>query len=135
MKRRILGILLSVSLLLNWTNVVRADEYTQCINKYGEPFLIESTAYSYGEITKDGSRVREGIIAAKEEWLGLGAIVYEVEPDGSIGDVRGFYEIKDTGSDYRLQNGTCIDFYMESYEDAVEYGRQNVYIQLIDAKG
>lgn len=133
MKKKIVAALLTATLLFSRTSLIAsADQYT---TDYSEPFLIESTAYCHGEITKDGSKVREGIIAAKEEWLGLTAIVYEVAEDGSVGDCRGFYEIKDTGSDYRLQNGTCIDFYMPDKEAAKAYGRQDVYIQLIRADG
>lgn len=129
MKRKMIVSLLSFSLLFT-SLTVKAEE-----DLYNEPFLIESTAYCYGEITKDGSRVREGICAGKEEWLGLTAVVYSVEKDGSVGPVLGIYEIKDTGSDYRLKNGTCIDIYMEDEELAKEYGRRNVYIQLIKAEG
>lgn len=104
-------------------------------NIYEEPFLIESTAYCYGEIAKDGSKVREGICAGKEEWLGMTAVIYGMEEDGSVGQVIGIYEIKDTGSDYRLQDGTCIDIYMPDETAAKEYGRQEVYMQLIKADG
>lgn len=116
MKKKIVAALLTATLLFSRTSLIaRADQYT---TDYSEPFLIESTAYCHGEITKDGSKVRAGIIAAKEEWLGLTAIVYEVAEDGSVGECRGIYEIKDTGSDYRLQNGTCIDFYIPDKEAA-----------------
>lgn len=132
MKKKVTVSLLSISLLFtNRTSLaVRAEG-----NLYNEPFLIESTAYSYGEITKDGSRVREGICAGKEEWLGMTAVIYGMEEDGSVGQVIGIYEIKDTGSDHRLQDGTCIDIYMPDETAAKEYGRQQVYIQLIRADG
>ena len=132
MKKKIVAALLTATLLFSRTSTAKADQYTADFN---EPFLIESTAYCYGEVTKDGTKVREGIIAAKEEWLGLTAVIYEVAEDGGIGELRGIYEIKDTGSDYRLQNGTCIDFYIPDEQAAKEYGRQNVYIQLIRADG
>ncbi len=132
MKKKAIAALLTMLLLFSQTSTVKADQYT---GDYKEPFLIESTAYCYGEITKDGSKVREGIIAAKEEWLGMTAIVYEVAEGGGVGEVRGIYEIRDTGSDYRLQNGTCIDFYIPDELAAKEYGRQDVYIQLVEADG
>lgn len=135
MRKRVIATILSMALLISWTGTAKADEYTSDYGPFTKPFLIESTAYCYGEITKDGSKVREGIAAAKEEWLGLTAILYDVEPDGSIGAMRGIYEIKDTGSDYRLKNGTCIDIYIPDEQEAKEYGRQQVYIQLVDAKG
>lgn len=130
MKKKLAALLLPAVILLSWTSISGAQE------KYPEePFLIESTAYNYGKITKDGSRVRPGIAAAKEEWLGLTAILYEVEQDGSIGAVCGIYEIKDTGGDYRIRNGTCIDIYIPDEDACIEYGRQDVYIQLIQADG
>ena len=127
---RFTSILLATVLMLQWTGIVYAKE-----NNPVEPFLIETTAYCYGEVTADGSRVREGIASAKREWIGLTAILYEVEPDGDIGAVMGIYEIKDTGGDYRIQNGTCIDVYIPDEEKCIQYGRQQVYVQLVDAKG
>lgn len=122
--------MLTTVLSIGWTSLSFAQE------KYPtEPFLIESTAYYYGEVTKDGSKVHPGIAAAKEEWLGLTAILYEVEPDGDIGAVCGIYEIKDTGGDYRIQNGTCIDIFIPDEASCIEYGRRKVYIQLVQADG
>lgn len=130
MKRNLTAIILAVAVLIGWTSLSAAQE------KYPtEPFLIESTAYYYGEITKDGSKVRPGIAAAKEEWLGLTAILYEADQDGTIGAVCEIYEIRDTGSDYRIRNGKCIDIYIPDKEECIEYGRQHVYIQLIQADG
>lgn len=111
-----------------WTSTVSAEEYPS------EPFLIESTAYCCGEITADGSEVRSGIAAARREWMGLTAILYKVEPDGAVGEIIGVYEIKDTGGDYRIKNGTCIDIYIPDEDACIEYGRQQVYIQLIPAE-
>lgn len=99
-----------------------------------EPFVIESTAYYEGEITASGRKVREGICAGRKEWLGLTCIVYE-DDNGKMGDYIGIYEILDTGSDERIRNGRCIDFYMRSEDDCWEWGRRKVWIQLIDAKG
>lgn len=130
MKKKLATLILAAAVLIGWTSLSAAQE------KYPEePFLMESTAYYYGEVTKDGSKVRPGIVAAKEEWLGLTAILYEVDPDGTIGAVCGIYEIRDTGSDYRIRNGTCIDIYIPDKEECIEYGRQQVYIQLIQADG
>lgn len=131
MKKRLqITIFLAAVILFYWTSTSRAEEtYTSDL------FLIESTAYCYGETTADGSKVRPGIAAAKKDWIGLTAILYKVEPDGSIGEVIGLYEIKDTGGDYRIKNGTCIDIYIPDEDACIEYGRQQVYIQLIAAEG
>ncbi|MEG1901799.1 MAG: hypothetical protein RR225_05375 [Clostridium sp.] len=99
-----------------------------------EPFRIEATAYCYGEITKDGSKVREGICAGREEWLGKTCIMYESD-NGKTGDLIGIYEIKDTGGDYRLKNGKCVDIYIPSEDECLEFGRKDVFVQIIDAKG
>lgn len=112
---------------LNSTELLAADNQR-------EPFTIESTAYCYGKYTKDGSKVREGIISAKEEWIGKGAIIYE-DNNGKPGDVIGIYEIKDTGGDYRIKNGSCIDIYLPSESACKRWGRRNVFIQIVDAKG
>ena len=62
-------------------------------------------------------------------------MIYSVDQDGEIGQLLGIYEVRDTGGDHRLQNGTCIDIYMPDETAAKEYGRQEVYIQLIRADG
>lgn len=131
MKKKITALILAAVMLFRWTSPP-----ARAVETYpGEPFLIESTAYCHGEITADGSRVRKGIAAAKKEWMGLTAILYEVKEDGTIGPLVGFYEIKDTGGDYRIKDGTCIDIYMPEEEDCIRYGRQQVYIQLVYAVG
>jgi 3D (Asp-Asp-Asp) domain-containing protein len=109
--------------------VARAED-----NPYGTPFKIESTAYCYGEITASGQAVREGIAAGRKEWMGLTAILY-TDDNGKVGDIIGIYEILDTGGDERIKNGTCIDIYMLDYDDCREWGRKNVWIQIVDAKG
>lgn len=98
------------------------------------PLHIEATAYCYGKITKSGKKVREGIAAMKEEWIGKTAVVYE-DLDGKPGDLIGIYEVEDTGGDHRIQNGTCIDIYIPDYQQAKKFGRQNVIVCLLDAKG
>lgn len=109
--------------------VARAED-----NPYGSPFKIESTAYCYGEITASGQAVREGIAAGRKDWIGLTAIVY-TDDNGEVGELLGIYEILDTGGDYRIKEGKCIDIYMMDKQDCIEWGRRNVWIQLVDAKG
>lgn len=103
---------------------------------------IEATAYCYGEVTKSGKKVREGFCAMKEEWIGLTAIVYE-DFNGSPGDLIGIYEVEDTGFGRDLdgdgygdiEEGKVIDIYIPDYEAAKEFGRQQVIVYLLDAKG
>lgn len=91
---------------------------------------IEATAYCHGEITASGKKVRKGIAAMAKEYMGKTAIVYT--PDYEL---IGFYEVEDTGGDYRIKNGKCIDIYIPDYDSAMEFGRQDVIVYLVDAKG
>lgn len=124
------GIYLLVLLCMLCGSPVRASEDTTCT----APLQMECTAYCYGEITASGQPVREGIAAAKKEWIGLTAILYEDE-EGSIGDIIGIYELLDTGGDERIKAGECIDLYIPDKEACLEWGRRKVWVQLVDACG
>lgn len=116
---------------------------------YSEPelFIVEASAYNNpnGNKTASGNETIEGLtVAAKKDWIGLTVVIYNISEDGSVGELIGYYEIQDTGygKDSKkypgkgtIQTGECIDIYMESRDDAIEWGRRNVYIQLIDAVG
>lgn len=99
-----------------------------------EELHIEATAYCYGTTTCTGKPVREGIAAMSKGYLGKTAIVY-TDMEGEPGELIGIYEIEDTGGDYRIQEGRCIDIYIPDYDKAIEFGRQNVIVFIIDAKG
>ena len=100
---------------------------------------MEATAYCSGEITADGSRVREGICAAKKEWIGLTAAVYldKLREDGTHGpgEFLGYYEIRDTGGNELIKNGQCIDIYNPSLEWCINFGRKKVLAVMIEGKG
>lgn len=106
------------------------EPYPGAIEKY-----IEATAYCYGTTTCTGKPVREGIAAMSKRYLGMTAIVYELDENGEPFDYIGTYEIEDTGGDERIRNGNCIDIFMNSYEDAINFGRKQVVVYLIEAKG
>ena len=91
---------------------------------------IEATAYCYGTTTASGKQVREGIAAMAKEYMGKTAIVYSEDFE-----LIGIYEVEDTGGDDRIKNGQCIDIYIPSHEEAIQFGRQNVIVYLLDAKG
>lgn len=105
-----------------------------------------TTAYHYGEITASGTPVRRGICAVKREWMGLTAIVYECNPDGSIGDLLGYWECLDTGFGGdadgdgigSIEAGKVIDMYFPTLEECQAWMEQSggkVYVQLVDAEG
>jgi 3D (Asp-Asp-Asp) domain-containing protein len=91
---------------------------------------IEATAYCDYGYTKSGCMVREGICAMNNEYLGKTAIVYSEEME-----FIGIYEVLDTGSDYRLKGGQCIDIYMPDYDECIKFGRKKVIVFLLDAEG
>ena len=95
---------------------------------------MESTKYCQGTLTYTEKKVRPGIAAAKKEWIGLTAAVYEdeVKEDGTHGpgEFVGYFEIEDTGSNEKIANGTCIDLYDPSYESCRKWGRRDVWVVL-----
>ena len=123
-------IVLIVAYLLLFSINVRAEE----INPYEEPVPMQATAYCDYGITKSGEFVRVGICAMQKELIGKTAIVYSQE-NGIATGIIGIYEIKDTGGDYRIKNGSVVDIYMENYEDCVSFGRQEVLVQIVVAFG
>ena len=106
------------------------DPYSDVIVKN-----IEATAYCHGEVTCTGKKVREGYAAMSKQYLGMTAVVYEADENGKPLNYIGTYEIEDTGGDYRIKNGTCIDIYISDYDAAVEFGRKQVVAYIIEAKG
>ena len=144
MKKKIIIGMLGLAMLIPHTTQANEVE-----NPYGEPQMMRCTVYtaSEGDITADGSKVREGIVAGKREWLGCAAILYECDENGELGDFIGIYEFKDTGAGIdtdgdgvgdSIKNGTSIDVYRDSldrcYEWIEEYG-DYVYIQIVRCEG
>ena len=102
------------------------------------------TCYTYppGSITASGCEVREGIVAAKKDWMDALVVLYDTDMD-----LIGYYEVKDTGFGIdqdgdgigSIENGTSIDVFRDSLERCYEwierYG-DYCYVQIItDAKG
>jgi 3D (Asp-Asp-Asp) domain-containing protein len=122
---------------------LQADNYPEI-----EPQLIRCTVYTAeeGDITADGSKVREGIVAGKREWLGYTCIMYEND-NGEIGDLIGIYEFKDTGAGIdtdgdgkgdSIKKGLSIDVYRDTLERCnewiEEYG-DYVFVQIVYGVG
>lgn len=100
------------------------------------PFRIEATAYAAtGNPCADGSRPVAGLtVAGKKEWLGKTVLIYE-DREGAVGELLMIGEVRDTGGDRRIKAGRCIDIFMNSEAEALEWGRRSVYIVLVDAEG
>lgn len=102
------------------------------------------TCYTYppGSITASGCEVREGIVAAKKDWMDALVVLYDTDMN-----LIGYYEVKDTGFGIdqdgdgigSIEEGTSIDVFRDSLERCYEwierYG-DYCYVQIItDAKG
>lgn len=102
------------------------------------------TCYTYppGSITASGCEVREGIVAAKQDWMDALVVLYDTDMN-----FIGYYEVKDTGFGIdqdgdgigSIEEGTSIDVFRDSLERCYEwierYG-DYCYVQIItDAKG
>jgi len=105
-----------------------------------QPNLIPGsvTVYCDEGTTATGTTTRKGVCAYSEEYLGATIILYQRLPDGSVGDILGYYDVEDTGSNPGINNGSVVDIWkpedemMEfinlTYENDC-HGR--VYIQII----
>ena len=107
------------------------------IDGYEEPVYIRCTGYCDYGYTKSGEYVREGIVAGKKDWLGKICYIYEVNKDGTCGDLLGEYEFLDTGYGINgsLINGTSIDVWFPSKADVYQWMHDHgdyVYIQIAD---
>ena len=140
MRKRILSallVLLMLLLLILYSLPAEASE------KYPVR-KMRVTCYTYpeGSITASGSEVREGIIAAKKEWMDALVVLYDTDMN-----FIGYFEVKDTGFGIdwdgdgigSIQEGTSIDVFRSSLERCKEwvntYG-DYCYVQVIpDAEG
>ena len=136
---------------LDGGELTSVESYPEPVQKE-QPELkkMEATAYydSYGHgYGADGSKLIEGLtLAARPCDLGKTFIVYNE-------DYRliGIYECRDTGygqsthygqsrilpgrSVGTIEAGQCIDIYFKTYAQCKAFGRQTVYVQIIDAEG
>ena len=102
-------------------------------------YVVESTAYHNpnNNYCYDGTVPVEGLtLAGKKEWVGNSVRLYECI-DGQKGKLMGIYEFHDTGfgNDIdgdgvgSIQDGTCIDIFMENYDDCINWGRRLVIME------
>ena len=94
------------------------------------PLHIEATAYCLHGTMANGDQVRQGVCAIARKYIGMTAIVYTEDYE-----LIGIYEVCDTGADERIVSGDCIDIWNESEDWCKEFGRKNVIVYLVDAKG
>lgn len=140
MKKRIISVLLVLMMLLLlilWNLPAEASE------KYPVK-KMRVTCYTYpeGSLTASGCEVREGIVAAKKDWMNALVVLYDMDMN-----FIGYFEVKDTGFGIdkngdgigSIQEGTSIDVFRENMDRCKEwvnvYG-DYCYVQVIpDAEG
>jgi 3D (Asp-Asp-Asp) domain-containing protein len=89
---------------------------------------FSSTAYCYGTTTASGTRVQQGrTIAVDPRVIPLGTQVKVVSP--SHPELNGVYTAEDTGGKIK---GNIIDIYVASYDKAIDYGRREVYVEILN---
>lgn len=140
MRKRILSVLLVLLMLLL---LILYSLPAEASEKYPVR-KMRVTCYTYpeGSITASGSEVREGIIAAKKEWMDALVVLYDMDMN-----FIGYFEVKDTGFGIdknrdgigSIQEGTSIDVFRSSIDRCKEwvnmYG-DYCYVQVIpDAEG
>lgn len=136
MKKLLITLTLIVTILCNTVSI---DVYAaRSMDYYSSPQRVRATCYVQTGITKSGQHTREGIIAGKEEWLGCAALLYQINEDGTMGDLIGIYEFLDTGGTKGLKSGTVIDVWAKDMDGVREwistYG-DYVYLQIVPAQG
>lgn len=115
--------------------------------EFEEPEVIRCTCYCEHGKTATGAVTDYGIISGKNEWLGCVAELHRINEDGSIGQLIGFFEFKDTGAGMdsdgdgygdTIKNGKSIDVWVDSLDEAYmwrdAYG-DYVYMKIIKGKG
>lgn len=97
-----------------------------------EAFRVSSTAYYNPDEnrTADGSQTIAGLtLAGKREWLGRSCRLYRLD-----GTCLGSYEFHDTGwgIDGDILRGETVDIYFETYDECIQYGRRDIYVEFLD---
>lgn len=80
-----------------------------------------------GNRTADGTIPYEGICASNREHLGDIALIWSME-----GEWIGYFECRDIGGNFKLQNGTAIDIYRDNMSEAKEWiATYGDYVQIV----
>lgn len=121
---------LAIAILIFFSINVNAEDTEPKLEK------VRCTCYiATGNPTKSGYMPHEGIVASTEEHLENGdiAVLYTLDRQ-----LIGFFECRDTGGDERIKDGTRIDIYRDSIEEAYEWVKtygDYVLVEWVQAKG
>jgi 3D (Asp-Asp-Asp) domain-containing protein len=84
---------------------------------------FQATAYCVTGISKSGTMIAPGHVAADPKVIPLGSMIYVDSPL-----MGGIYQVLDTGT---LVKGNIIDIFIPSYERCREFGRRIVKVQVL----
>ncbi len=84
---------------------------------------FQATAYCITGISKSGTMIAPGHVAADPKVIPLGSMIYVDSPL-----MGGIYQVRDTGA---LIKGNIIDIFIPSYERCREFGRRMVKVQVL----
>ena len=84
---------------------------------------FQATAYCITGISKSGTKIMPGHVAADPRVIPLGSMIYVDSPL-----MGGIYQVRDTGD---LVKGNIIDIFIPSYERCKEFGRRIVKVQVL----
>ena len=108
----------------------RVTKSKKAVETEHEYITVECTAYTWtGNKCASGVYPKQGTtIAGKREWMGKRCRLYLEN-----GTLVGTYTFQDTGygRDGDILRGETIDLYLDSYNECIQWGRQNCYFEFI----
>lgn len=126
MKKLLTVLLLGITLMHPVT--AHANEIVRCT----------ATAYApTGNLTYMETVPRFGVAAGKKEWLGSIMLIWFDDGDGQIKpqNFYGAFSCEDLGGSDAIKAGYVIDVFMESKEEAKNFGAKKVIIQIVKSEG
>lgn len=97
--------------------------------RFSKSLSMTATAYTtgydgVGTVTASGTTVHVGVVAVDPKVIPLGTRLYIVANGGVI---YGKAVAEDTGV-----QGNCVDLYMDSYRQCIEFGRRNCMVYVLE---
>ena len=102
--------------------VSRGEEF-----RYKDCIDMTATAYCSGTTTATGMKVRYGVVAVDPRVIPLGSRLYIESANGTW--IYGTAVAADTGGAVK---GNIIDLYVESYNDAIQFGRRQAKVYILE---
>ena len=110
------------SIKYSGVNISRGNEY-----RYKDCLTVTATAYCCGTTTATGMKVRYGVVAVDPRVIPLGSRLYIEAENGTW--IYGTAVAADTGGAIK---GNKIDLYVESYSDAINFGRRKAKVYILE---